>query len=172
MELTSRRVFQKSNTSIIKVKHTQGSDNQGLNGKLLQTTLLLISLAFMFTYWCTDLTIELQASTISRVALTCRAAPPRSQPWLGWSPGGRRCDSRSCNTRARSPPAARLYVMSPPCIWLSPGDSQCDWKPGNRRAVEMVSYSSVTFVLVSLTKKKKKNLKIAWQYRKTAWTTT
>lgn len=68
-------------------------------------------------------------------ALTCREAPPRSLPLPGWSPGGRRCDSRSCNTPARSHPVARLYAASPLCIWLSPDGSQCDWNLRDRSEV-------------------------------------
>lgn len=60
--------------------------------------------------------------------LTCRAAPPRSQPWLGWSPAGRRCGSRSCSTPGQSPPGARPCAGSPPCTWPSPGGSRCGCK--------------------------------------------
>lgn len=89
--------------------------------------------------------------------LTCRVAPPRNRPWLGWSPGGRRCDSRSCNTRAPSRPAAHLYAASPLCIWLLPSGSQCDWKSESRsQMVEKIirnTLISVTFVLVALLQK-------------------
>lgn len=63
--------------------------------------------------------------TAARRALTCRAEPPQNRPWPGWSPGGRRCGSRSCNTPAQSRPAARLCAASPLCISPSPGGSQC-----------------------------------------------
>lgn len=94
-------------------------------------------------------------------ALTCREAPPRNRPWLGWSPGGRRCDSRSCSTPAPSRPVAHLYAASPLCIWLSPSGSQCDWNSESRsQAIEIFFFfTSVTFVLMALLQKSNECIK-------------
>lgn len=63
-----------------------------------------------------------------RFSLTCTAEPPRSQPWLGWSPAGKHSCSHSCNIPGQSLPKAHPCAESPPCTWLSPGDSRCGCK--------------------------------------------
>lgn len=70
----------------------------------------------------------MQESWQQRPSLTCTAEPPRSQPWLGWSRGGKRSDSRSCNIPGQSLPEVHPCAESPLCTWLSPGDSQCGCK--------------------------------------------
>ena len=53
------------------------------------------------------------------------AARRPSPPWPGWSRAGRRCDSRSCSTRASSPPAGRSCADSPPSPSHAPGGWWC-----------------------------------------------
>lgn len=90
------------------------------------------------------------------LTLTCRVAPPQNQPWLGWSPGGRHCDSRSCNTPALSRPMVHLYAASPLCIWPSPSGLQYGWRSESRCQITEIirnTFISVTFVLVTLLQK-------------------
>lgn len=99
--------------------------------------------------------------------LTCRVAPQRNRPWPGWSPGGRRCDSHSCNILAPSHPMAHLYAVSPLCILLSPSGSQCGWKSESRgqviQKIIRIFFISFIFVLVALLKE------IQWLHNNTCW---
>lgn len=65
--------------------------------------------------------------------VTCTRAPRQNQPWLEWSPGGKHCDSHSCNTPTRSPPKDHLYAGSPPYIWHGPNG----WQYGCERRTDV-----------------------------------